>query len=277
MNKLILNLAPTGMIPTKAMTPHVPVTPAEIIADACECAALGAAIIHLHARDEAGRPTWQGDVYARIIEGIREQHPELILCASLSGRDFPEFEQRSAPLRLTGDARPDMASLTLSSLNFTGTASVNAPDMIQRLAAVMAEAGIRPELEVFDVGMINYANYLIDKGLLVGPHYFNVLLGNIASAQATPLHLASMTASLPAGAIWAAGGLGAAQLPANTLGILYGDGVRTGLEDMIWMDTARTLPATNKALVERIGQLAALMGRDIATPAEVRARLGMAR
>lgn len=277
MNPLILNLAPTGMIPTKAMTPHVPVTPDEIVADACRCAELGASIIHLHARDADGQPTWRREVYAQIIGGIREQHPDLVLCVSLSGRNTPDVEQRADPLRLTGDVKPDMGSLTLASLNFPGSASLNAPDTVRYLASAMADAGILPELEAFDVGMINYARYLVDRGLLGGAHYFNLMLGNVASAQATPLHLGSMIASLPPGAVWAAGGIGDAHLAASMMGVLHGDGVRVGVEDTLWTNPVRDRLASNADLVERVCTLAAMQGRAIATPAETRARLGLTR
>jgi uncharacterized protein (DUF849 family) len=272
---LIINLAPTGMVPTRAMSPHVPITPDEIIADACACLELGAAIIHLHARDADGVPTHAPNVYARIIGGIREQHPDAILCVSLSGRNVQDFERRSAPLTLRGDVKPDMASLTLASLNFPGSASVNAPEMIARLATAMAEADIKPELEIFDLGMVNYARYLIDKGLISGPHYANILLGNIASAQALPLHLGTLVAGLPEGTVWAVGGVGSVQLTASTMGLLHGDGVRIGLEDYLWMDEDRDVPATNAALTERMVHLAATFGRPVATRARVRERLGL--
>ena len=277
MTDLIINLAPTGMIPPQAMNPAVPVTPEEIIADCCRCADLGAAILHVHARDEDGRPTHSREVYGRIIGGIRDRHPDVIICASLSGRDVQELEKRADPLFLEGDLKPDMGSLTLSSLNFTATASVNAPDIIKGLAGIMKDRGIRPELEAFDTGMLNYAGYLIEKGILDPGGYVNLLLGNIASAQLDPAHVAALKSALPQGALWAVGGLGRSQLRANMLGILYADGVRVGLEDDLWLDEARTRPASNPAMVERIVEQAALFGRKPADPVRVRERLGLER
>lgn len=275
MKDLILNLAPTGMVPTRAMSSAVPLSPDEIIADCRLCADLGATILHVHARDEDGRPTFRKDIYARIIAGIRETHPDVIICVSLSGRNFPEFEQRSDPLLLTGDLRPDMASLTLSSLNFARTESINAPDMVVRLAKTMEDRGIRPELEVFDAGMVNYARYLADRGILKPPFYFNVLLGNLSSAQVTPLHLAAITQDLPPESVWCAGGIGESQLAANTLGLLFGNGVRTGLEDFLWLDADRTQPATNEKLVSRVSELCTLLGKRFASASQVREALGM--
>jgi uncharacterized protein (DUF849 family) len=272
---VIVNLCPTGMVPDKKMTPHVPVTPPEIVADVLGCVERGANLVHLHARDESGRPHYSREIYARQIEGIRAVHPEITICVSLSGRNFGEFEQRSDPLHLTGDLRPDMGSLTLSSLNFSGQASVNSPEMVRRLAETMLERGIKPELEVFDAGMVNYAHYLIGKGALEPPFYFNILLGNLAGAQAAPAQLAAILAELPDDSIVCLAGIGRQQLTANTLGLLFGDGVRVGIEDNIWYDEARTRLASNAELVERVTRAAALLERPIATRAEVRARLGI--
>lgn len=275
MTGLILNLAPTGMIPTRDMSPHVPITTDEIISDCRKCADLGATILHLHARDDEGAPTYRKDVYARIIAGIRETHPQVVICVSLSGRNFPGFAERSDPLFLSGDLKPDMASLTLSSMNFARTESVNSPEMVRRLAETMAERGIRPELEVFDTGMINYAQYLADKGIIAAPHCFNILLGNVATAQATPLHLGVMTSALPAGSLWCAGGIGASQMAANSLGLLFGNGVRVGLEDYLWLDAARTRPATNSQMVTRVRELAGMLDRSFADCSKVRSMLGL--
>ncbi len=272
---LIINFCPTGMVPTRDMTPHVPLTPTEIIADVRDCIDAGANLVHLHARDERGVPHFSREIYARQIAGIREHSHDITICVSLSGRNFGEFDQRADPLKLKGDLRPDMGSLTLSSLNFTGQPSINSPDMVRRLAGAMQERGIKPELEVFDVGMVNFANVLIDKGLLEPPFYFNILLGNIASAQATPAQLAAILSALPQGSIWCLAGIGRQQLTANTLGLLLGDGVRVGLEDNIWYDGARTGLASNRDLLDRVVQLAGLLERQVATPAEVRQRLGI--
>lgn len=273
--KLIIDLAPTGMVPTRAQSPHVPLSSAEIVADACAAVDAGAAIIHLHARDAQGEPSSEPDLFRPIIEGIRARRPQTVLTATTSGRKVNEVEARSAVLRLRGDARPDMASLTLGSMNFATQASVNAPATILRLAEVMLEQGIKPELEVFDLGMVNFARFMIGKGLLEPPYYFNILLGNLATAQLDLLHLATLVRELPENSIWALAGLGRHQWGANALGAVVAHGVRTGLEDNLWLDDARTQLATNVALVTRVAQLARAAGRDIASPAEVRQRLDL--
>jgi uncharacterized protein (DUF849 family) len=274
--KFILNFTPTGMIPTKEMTPHVPITPDEIVDQVCEVAALGVSMVHLHAREPGtGEPTYKKEVYAEIIEGIRNRHRDLILCVSTSGRNFSEFEKRSDCLNLDGELKPDFGSLTLSSLNFNKQTSVSTPQMIQALAGKMLENKIRPELEAFDVGMINYARYLIKKGLVTPPHYFNFILGNIACAQADMLHLGLMIRELPEGSIWSVGGVGNSQLQLNVMGIVSGGGVRIGLEDNIWYDTERTRLATNRDLVKRIITIAKAFGSTPYSPTEARELLGL--
>lgn len=274
----ILNFTPTGMIPTKEMTPQVPVSPAEIIAQVGEAAELGANIVHLHARDpESGEPSHRRQIYAEMIRGIRAQHPDLIISVSTSGRQVAEFEKRSEVLDLDGDLRPDFGSLTLSSLNFNKQASINTPQMIQALARKMLDLGIRPELEVFDLGMVNYAKYLARKGLLRPPYYFNLILGNIACAQATPLSLGLMIQELPEGSIWSVGGVGHAQLAMNVMAIAAGGGVRIGLEDNIWYDEERTRLATNRELIERVLSIGRAMGRGPYSPREARRLLGSER
>lgn len=168
-----------------------------------------------------------------------------------------------------------MASLTLASLNFAGSASVNAPDTIRTLLDTMNEHGIKPELEVFDPGMINFGKYLINKKLVSPPYYFNILLGNIAGTQAD-LHGASfMLRELPVNSCWALAGIGTRQHRANTMAILSGGHARVGLEDNIYFDEGRTILATNRLLVERVVETARILGREIATPRETRHLLGL--
>ncbi len=269
--KLIINLTPTGMIPTKEMTPHVPVSVQEIIEDMHQAVEVGITMVHLHARDEkTGEPTYKAEVYEKLIAGIRRFAPELIIGVSLSGRTFSQFEKRAEVLKLEGGLKPDMGSLTLSSVNFNKQASVNAPDMIQALAREIKRRGVLAELEAFDSGMINYARYLEEKGLLEPPHYFNLILGNIACAQADLLHASVMIRDLPPNSYWSLGGVGDYQLMMNSIAVASGGGVRVGLEDDIWYDPARTRLARNIELVRRIHRLAEANEREVMTPGELR-------
>jgi len=273
---LIVNLTPTGMIPTKKMTPHVPVSVQEIVEDVHESVELGITMLHLHARDaQTGEPTYRAEVYEKLIGGIRKFSKDLVIAVSLSGRNFKEFEKRAEPLMLEGDVKPDMGSLTLSSVNFNKEASVNSPDMIQALAREMLSHNIMPELEAFDAGMINYAKYLERKGLLQPPHYFNLLLGNIACAQADLLHAGMMIRDLPPDSYWSLAGIGDAQLKMNSVAIAAGGGVRVGLEDNIWYDSGRTRLARNADLVRRIHRLAEHNERKVMTPGELRKLLNL--
>ena len=272
----LINVAPTGMMPRRAQTPHVPFTADEIANDASACADLGAAIIHVHARDQAGQPDWRPESYARIVAAIRARRPDLIVTASTSGRLDGDVEKRGAVLDLPADLRPDMASLTLGSLNFIDQASVNAPATILRLAETMKRNGIKPELEIFDLGMVNMMAVLIDKGLLDPPYYVNLMLGNIGTAQATLPHLAALMADLPRPHRCALAGIGRTQTRVCGLAAACADGVRMGLEDNIWFDGARTRLATNADLVARARAMATAQERPVATPAEVRTMLALA-
>jgi 3-keto-5-aminohexanoate cleavage enzyme len=272
---LIINLALTGMVPTKDMTPHVPLSAEEILEDVAECADLGVAIVHVHARDEAGAPTHRAEDFAPIIEGIRGIDRDLVVCATCSGRREGDLEKRAEVLELTGDAKPDMASLSLGSNNFAREASVNPPEVIKGLAERMKARGIKPELEAFEPGMVRYGAQLVEKGLLDEPCYVNVLLGNPPTSPATPSSLAAFLASMPDGWTWALAGIGRAQLDANLLAIASGGHVRVGLEDNIWWDRERTELATNPMLVDRVRRLAELAERSLASPRLVRERLGL--
>jgi uncharacterized protein (DUF849 family) len=273
---LIINFTPTGMIPTKALTPLVPINVSEIVEDVHKACEIGITMAHLHARDhQTTEPTYEKDIYAKIIEGIRKVCPDLVICVSLSGRTFSALEQRSDPLYLDGYLKPDMGSLTLSSLNFNKTNSTNSPQMIQDLATIMKEKGIVPELEAFDLGMVNYSKYLAKKKLIEAPFYFNLLLGNIACAQANLLHAGIMINDLPENALYSLAGIGNEQLKINSLSIAIGGGVRVGLEDNIWYDRSRTKLASNMDLLERIHKIAKANARDIMSPEEFRKEMNL--
>lgn len=258
------------------MTPHVPVSVTEIVENVHQAVELGITMVHLHARDaESEEPTYRKEIYADIIAGIRKFDTTLVVCVSLSGRNFSALEQRSDPLQLKGNEKPDMGSLTLSSLNFNQVASMNSPSMIADLARVMKENDMVPELEVFDTGMINYAKYLEKKKLIEPPFYFNLLLGNIACAQANLLHCGMMINDLPANSLWSLAGIGNDQLMMNSLAIAVGGGVRVGLEDNIWYDAGRTRLATNKELLERVHTIAGANGRKVMSARDFRKMMNM--
>jgi 3-keto-5-aminohexanoate cleavage enzyme len=272
---LIINAALTGMVPRRAQVPAVPVTAAQIVESAIACVDAGASILHLHARGADEAPEWRREAYEEFIPAIREARPDAVICVTTSGRDVAELDRRADVLELEGAARPDMASLTLGSLNFRTTASVNAPDTIVALAERMASRGIRPELEIFDTGMAYLAAELLDRGVLQAPLYANLILGSVNTAPATNRALSNLVDALPVGTTWAVGGIGPFQLPMNALAVFTGGHVRTGLEDNPTLDAERREPATNEGLVARVAELARIAGRRLATPAEVRERLAL--
>ena len=261
----IINFCPTGMIPTKKMTPHVPVTPQEIIEQVHEAYELGITIVHLHAREKDETPSSSKNIYREIFEGVRRHCPQLVICGSTSGRNFHEFEKRSEVIEL----RPDMCSLTLSSLNFFQSASLNAPDMIRQLAQKMNDFGVKPEMECFDLGMINYGKYLIAKNIIKGPYYWNLLFGNIAGFQPDFAHIGVALAGLQGEEHYIAlGGLGESQLKINAMAIANGYGIRIGLEDNTWFDKNRQQKATNISLLKRAHQLMAIHETSLMTSVE---------
>jgi len=273
----IVNLAPTGIIPTRSMTHHVPLNHNEIVEDVASCLEAGVQMVHLHARDGDERHSADPEHYSRLIDSIRNLPGgrEVVIGVTTSGRNDPSFEARAKVLSLDGDMKPDMASLTTASLNFQQGASMNSPRLVEALAARMAEVKIKSEVEISDLGMANYAAVLYSRGLLPEPLYANVLLGNIASAQTSLGQVAGLVNSLPADWVVSSAGLGRSQMAANLLGLLYLDGIRVSLEDDIWMDGARKRLATNRGLVDRTVSWGRELGRELADRKIVRSRLGL--
>ena len=263
------------MVPRRDRVPNVPVTAEQIVEDAQACFEAGATIVHLHARAADESPEWRREAYAAFIPEIRKRCPMVVVCASTSGRTFGELDKRADVLALEGAAKPDMASLTLGSLNFRDVASVNSPQMIRALAERMATAAIRPELEIFDSGMAYLAHTLHAEGLLPEPMYANVLLGSPNTAPARMGDLARLVDALPSNVVWAAAGIGAFQLPMNAMAVFAGGHVRTGLEDNSHLDHLTRTPATNAELVSRVAALARVAGRPLSGAAETRATLGL--
>jgi 3-keto-5-aminohexanoate cleavage enzyme len=264
----VVNFTPTGMTPMKESVPSVPVSAIEIIEQVHEAYELGITMTHLHARDEAGNPTSEVKYFSPILEGVRKHCEDLVICASLSGRNVTDPVERSEVLSL----KPDMASLTLSSLNFPQQAAVNSPSTIELLAQRISQYGAKAELEVFDLGMANYLHYLIRKGLIEAPFYVNVILGNIAGAQVDFADVAALLARMPGESMVALGGVGRFQLDAHVMALSAGLGVRVGLEDNVFFDRPRRQVTSNIELLKRIHQLAGLTERTIMSPAEFGAK-----
>jgi 3-keto-5-aminohexanoate cleavage enzyme len=251
------------------MTPHLPVTPAEIADTALRCREAGASVIHVHARDASGKPTLDPEVFARIDASIAER-TDLIVQVSTGGRAGMDPAARAAALRRL---QPEMASLTTGSMNFPDRVYANPFSVIEYLAEAMKEAGTKPEMEIFEPGMIANAEALVDKGLATPPLHFDFVLGSRGSLPATPKNLVYLSESIPFGSTWTAAGIGRWQLPMTVMAILMGGHVRVGLEDNIYYRKGQL--ATNEQLVARAARLAEELGRPVATPLEARKILGL--
>jgi 3-keto-5-aminohexanoate cleavage enzyme len=247
--KKIINFTPTGTQTTRTNS-LAPLIPNEIIDSVHEANEIGISIVHLHARDEVTlENTYKKEIYQKIIEGIKKYCPDLLICVSLTGRNFPELEKRSEVLQLL----PDMGSLTMSSLNFPSGASVNQPNMILSLIDEMDKYGVQPEIECFDSGMLNYTNYLISKNILKAPYHINVILGNMYNGQCELGTLSAIKSNLPTNSYTCLGGIGSQQLKATAYGLLDFDGIRIGLEDNLYYRDREK--AANRGLLKRAHRL----------------------
>ena len=247
--KKIINFTPTGTQTTR-INSFAPLTPSEIVDEVIGANEVGISIVHLHARDEVTlENTYKKEVYQKIIEGIKKYCPELLICVSLTGRNFPELSQRAEVLQLY----PDMGSLTMSSLNFPSGTSVNQPEMILSLINEMDKYGVQPEIECFDTGMLNYTNYLISKNILKSPHHINMILGNIYNGQCEFGTLSTIKNNIPTNSFTCLGGIGSQQLKSITYGLLDFDGIRIGLEDNLYYRGKEK--TTNMMLLKRAHRL----------------------
>jgi uncharacterized protein (DUF849 family) len=247
--KKIINLTPTGTQTTRGNS-LAPLLPNEIIEEVHQANELGISVVHLHARDEVTlENTYKKETYQKIIEGIKKYCPELLICVSLTGRNFHEIEKRTEVLQLY----PDMGSLTMSSLNFPSGTSINQPDTILSLIESMDNYGVQPEIECFDSGMLNYTNYLISKNILNPPYHINIILGNIYNGQFDFGTLASIKSNLVPNSFTCLGGIGSQQLKSTVYGLLDFDGIRIGLEDnLYYKDKEKT---TNIDLLKRVHRI----------------------
>lgn len=269
MEKLIITVALTGNVPTKKMNSNLPVTPVEIAADVAACADAGACLFHVHARDQEQKPTLELAVYKRIVAAIKQTAPNVILQLSTGARAGTDPEARVNPVRLL----PEMASFTTGSNNLPGIVYANAPEFIEYLATVFRDTGVKPEIEVFEAGMINNALFLHNKGLIGAPLHFDFVLGAPGAMPASVRNLVFLSESIPPDSTWTVAGIGKAEIPMATAAIVMGGHVRVGLEDNLRMPDRS--PAANPRLVEKVVAIAREVGRDIASPAEARRILSL--
>jgi 3-keto-5-aminohexanoate cleavage enzyme len=256
------------------MNPAVPYTPVEIAQAAVECCRAGAAIAHIHVRDpETGRPDFRIDLFQEVMDRIRDEC-DMIINLTTSGLNLSGpnlIDKRLQPVTL----RPGICSLDVGSVNLVDRVFVNPPEWGKTAAKRMLEHGVKPEIEVFDVGHISQARSLIEKGLVDEPALVQLCMGVKWGIQATAENLLFMKSKLPTDAHWSVLGVGRAQLPMSALGILLGGNIRVGFEDNLYLRQG-VLAESNAQLVEMAADLVRTLEREVATPNEARQILGIA-
>ena len=269
MEKLIITAAISGAEVTKDHNENVPYTVEETVRVAKSAYDAGASIIHLHVREDDGTPTQDKARFKEVIDAILKECPDVIVQPSTGGAVGMSDEERMAPTEL----KPEMATLSTGTVNFGGDeVFTNTDTSIQNFAKIMKERGVKPEIEVFDKGMIDNAKAYIKQGLIDEPAHFDFVMGVQIAPEVRDL--AFMVDSLPIGSTWTVAGLGASELPLAVTAIAMGGHVRVGFEDNIYFGKGEKAKS-NGQLVERVAEISRLMGREVATPDEAREILGL--
>lgn len=271
MEKLIITACICGAEVSKEQNPAVPYTVEEIAREAKSAYDAGASLIHLHVREDDGTPTQSKERFEVCIKAIKEVCPDVIVQVSTGGAVGMSNDERLQPLQLN----PEMATLDCGTCNFGGDEIfVNTENMIKDFAEKMNARNVKPEIEVFDKGMVDMAIRLHNKGYIKAPMHFDFVMGVNGGISAEARDLVFMVGSIPAGSTWTVAGVGRNQFPMAVMGILMGGHVRVGFEDNVYLK--KGVPAaSNGELVEKVVRLAKELGREIATPAEARAILGL--
>ncbi|WP_445599812.1 3-keto-5-aminohexanoate cleavage protein [Azospirillum sp. A39] len=271
MSRVMITVAPTGAFPTKEHNPAVPMTPREIADDVVACWTAGAAIAHLHMRDENGRGTMDKARFAETVARIRDRC-DIVLNLTTSGDLDATDETRMAHII---ELKPELASYDAGTMNWGhSTLFVNHPRFLETLGRTMVENGIRPEIEVFDAGMYYNAAYYMKQGVIKAPGYFQFVLGAPGGTAATVENLVYLKSLLPPDAVWSAFGIGASHLPILFATIALGGHVRVGMEDNVFYAKGR-LATSNAEFVERAVRLVHEANQDVATPSDARTILNL--
>jgi len=275
--KVIVTASLNGAMVTKDMNPNVPEQPEEIGQAALDCYNAGASIVHIHARDEKGKPTGTREKFEEILAAVRGKCSEIIIQFSTGGGANLTIEERVRCL----DAKPESASLNMGTLmrqtgEFAGTPFSNLTKDIEAWATKMRELDIKPEMECYSQSMYRDVNNLIKKELIKPPYYVNIVLGMMyqGAVDATPESLNSMIEFLPEGCYFNCCATSAAQLPITTMAMIRGGAIRVGLEDNIYYSRG-VLAKSNAQLVERSVRIARELNIEPTTPDEARQTLGI--
>lgn len=272
MEKLIITVGITGSRITRQQTPYIPVTPQEIAQSGIEAWRAGASVLHIHVRDpKTGLGTQDYSIFKEVVDRIRGE-TDAILCLTTSGipgRNL-QFQERLVPLSFN----PELVSFDAGSINMRENVFLNPPEFLELLAKETLAKGIKPELEVFEVGMVETCNRFLEKGLLKPPLHFQFVLGILGGMSATAKSLLHLSEIVPEGSTWSVIGIGPGQLPMAMIAMVVGGHVRVGLEDNIYYSRG-VLAKTNAQLVERVVRIAKEFGREIAAPQESRKILNL--
>ncbi len=272
-DKLIISTAVCGSVPSKKQNPNIPYTPLEIANQALESWRAGAAIAHIHVRDPTtGIPSSELKLFSEVVKRIRGESDLLInLTTSGFNIDGPDVgEKRLEPLEL----RPELCSLDVGSLNFRDGIFMNPSDWVEKAASRMKEIGIKPEIEIFDIGHLHQASHLIERGIIADPPWIQLCLGIRWGIEGSLRALCDLHARLPKDVHWSALAPGALQLPITTHALLMGGHVRVGFEDNIYLSRGK-LAESNSKFVERTVQIASQLQREIATCDDTRKLLNI--
>jgi Uncharacterized conserved protein len=275
--KLIVQACLCGAGTTKKQNPNVPITPDEIAANVVNVAKAGAAIAHIHVRDKDGVNCMDADVFKEVCdkarEGLARENLDIVLNLTTSGSKFSD-EQRLGHLPV---CKPEMCSYDPGTLNWGyQTVFLNTPTFLEKLGLYAQELGVKPEVEIFDAGMMGAVDYYVAKGILAPPVHYQFVLGVAGGMMGDAESLAYLLPKMRAGSTWSITGIGRYHMPCMLLGLAEGtDGLRVGLEDNIYYD--KGVLATNVSLVERACKMSELAGRSVATAQEAREILGLAK
>ena len=275
MKKIIITAALCGAGTTKAQTPYVPITPEEIAADAVACVKAGASVIHIHIRDKEGKNTMETERWIEVVTKVREalaaENLDAVLNLTSSGSKFPE-EMRLAHLPVL---KPEMCSYDPGTMNWANSyVFLNTPSFLEKLGELTIKEEIKPELEIFDGGMIGNVEYYLKKGYLKEPLHYQLVLNVSGGMKGNIENINYIVSKLRPGSTWSISGIGASHMACMLGGLAAGcTGLRVGLEDNIYME--KGVLATNAQLVERACKLAEIAGREVATAAEAREILGL--
>lgn len=287
MDKVIITVAVTGSQPTREMNPGLPVTPKELAESALECLNEGASIVHVHVREpDTGIRSMRYELYEQVVERVRAKSKMIINLTTGPGgqlivgpdnrvrTDGSIIEPPEVRVAHVLKLKPEMCSLDVGSSNFGGMVFMNAQAVIDRMAELIKPSGVKPEIEIFEVGQVQIVERLMKLGLVDKSAHFQLCMGTSGGIPATPKNATLMAEALPKGVTWSIFGVGRTQFPMVAMGVMLGGHVRVGMEDNLYLSRG-VLAKSNAELVQRTVQIVRSLGREVASVDEARAALSL--